>query len=559
MSMPLQQKGEQTAITPKDDDAWQWAALPESKRLVAQEREIIVKAVIERMETRGEKSRFAIECLLAKIESGGANKSITETALRLGKKGKPPVRSTLSRWLKLYKKGGAVMLAPGHKGGTRKDYGWELRAEHLYRLPSKPDIAAVEMWLRQEHFKGVTYSRVHRYLKSLPAERGANGRGRLGPRLYDNTQKSFVRRNTAMLEVGSVYQGDGHTIDVYLQHPTGRKPWRAELTLWIDIRSRYVVGWYISEAESAHSTLFALSHAMLSQDHIPAVLHIDNGSGYKNKMMSDESTGFYDRFGITVMHSRPYNAKGKGQVERFFGTMERQFGKKWPSYCGADMDDEAIQLLLKKYKKGEAELPSLAQYIDGFKEWLNTYHNEPHRGLDGKTPAQVWADLKPHNVKPKAAAIFWPRTKRTVSRQSIRLDNREYMAPELISYNGKTIHVEHNIHDDSFIRCLLDDGRWICDAKLVHKADYMPSSRLDEAKQKRLKSQIKRLEVHIDEQRERAGLAITHEDQLEIMNADHALLTDKGEGEEFEVGALTPTSEQDVSNELRIDLTDTNY
>lgn len=558
MSVPAHTQ--QTTLAMMTTDAERaWAELPDNKRATASDRAAVIRAVKTRIDGNGESANVAIECVLLEMETGRSSIEMIQAAKRVGRKGNLPNRATLHRWLAAYNEGGLVALAPAHKGGTRKASNWEVRAEHLFRLPSKPAIAAVALWLREEGFEDATDSRVRRYLNSLPAERGVNGRGRLGPRLFENKQKHFVRRDTSMLDIGSVYQGDGHTIDVYLQHPTGNKPWRAELTAWIDVRSRYIVGWYISEAESAHSTLFALSHAMLSHDHIPSVLHIDNGSGYKNKMMSDDSTGFYDRFGITVMHSRPYNAKGKGQIERFFGTMERGFGKKWPSYCGADMDDEAIQLLLKKFKKGEARMPTLTQYIDGFKAWLDAYHNQPHGGLEGKTPAEVWAELQPHNVEPKSAAIFWPRTTRTVIRQAIRLDNREYMAPELISYNGKMIHVEHNIHDDSFVRVLDTKGRWICDAMLVHKADYMPSSRLDEAKQKRLTSQIKRLEVHIEEKRERAGLAVTHEDQLAMMNDKIPGLVDKGMEEEFEIGAVTPTSKQHVPENVDIDLTDTNY
>jgi len=520
------------------DDAWQ--RIPESKQLIANDRGLIVKEAKRIADSEGRALRDAIEIMLLRMEvEEDVDTNLIKIAKTLGKKGKIPSYSTINRWVKDFNKLGIIGLAPRHKGSEQKVYGWEARAMCLYNKPSKPDINAVARKLMSEGFKNVTYDRVYRFITSLPAQKGEMSRGRLGPRLYENTQKTFKRRSTEHLPVGSCFQGDGHTLDIYMQHPTGKKPWRAELTLWIDVTSRYVVGWYLSEAESAHSTLFALSYSILKHDHVPAILHIDNGSGYKNKMMGDDSTGFYARLGIDVMHSRPYNAKAKGQVERFFGTMERDFNKWFDSYCGADMADEAIQLLLKKYKKGEATLPTREQWMAAFTDWLEQYHNKPHGGLDGRTPAELWATLERHPVEMKSTAIFWPRVTRTVKRQAITLDKREYMAPDLIQYNNKKLTVEYNLHDDSMVRILDDKGRWLCDATLVTKQDYLPASRLEEAKQKRLASSIKRLEVHAQEKRDRAGLSITHDqiiDDVEMLeNQCDSTLLEKTTGTEVPV------------------------
>ena len=536
------------------DDAW--SRLPESKRKVANDRNKIVAAVKQLIDD-DYSQRAAIELLLLRIDANEADDALIEIARTLGRAGKPPGYSTVKRWMDDYNNYGLVGLAPSHKGSESKQYGWEVRALHLYSLPSKPSISAVARKLIAEGFDHVTETRVRRFINNLPADKAELSRGRLGTKLFNNTQKTFKRRSTENLPVGALYSGDGHTLDVYLQHPSGNKPWRAELTLYIDVTSRTIVGWYVSEAESAHSTLFALSHALITLDHIPAYLHIDNGSGYKNKMMSDDATGFYDRFGMSVMHSLPYNAKGKGHVERFFKTMECDFNKWYPSYCGADMADEAVQLLLKKHKKGEVQLPTLDQWCHDFEQWLEQYHNTKHRGLNGKTPAEVWATLERHPVEPRSAAIFWPRTTRTVSRECVRLDNREYMAPELIQYNSRQVQIEYNLHDDGFVRVMDNKGRWVCDAKLVNKIDYLPTSRLEEAKQKRLQSQIKRLEVHANEKRERAGLAITHDQVLgdveQLVNNTTAL-------PETKTGpALTDPDLNQLDDLLELDITDTSY
>lgn len=499
-----------------------WDEVPEEKRGRAMLRLPLVQRCLDRV-AAGDSLSAAIDHLLLSIQTGRASADLVNLALELGRGGKTVNRATLHRWCGDFRKHGLMGLVPDYKGSERKSYGWEARALHFWQLPSKPAVSAIARWIREEGHTEATEARVRRYIAALPAD--ARVRGRIGARLFDNTQKGFIRRSTSNLAIGACYEGDGHTLDIYLQHPNGDRPWRAEITVWIDVASRYVPGWYVSESESGNSTLFALSHALVGQDHIPLCLHIDNGSGYKNRMMSAESTGFYARFGIEIMHSRPYNAKGKGIIERFFGTLERDFGKRFPSYCGADMDPEALQKLLKRVKRGEAQLPTLAQFVDAFRAWLDSYHATPHRGLDGKTPAEMWAALERHAVEPKVAAIFWPRVTRTVERQAVRLDRREYLAPQLLAYNGNSVQIEYSIHDDSFVRVLDERGRWICDARLVQKVDYLPASRLEEARQKRLAAQIKRLESHADEKRVRAGLAITHDQVL------HAL-------EDFEAPAL---------------------
>lgn len=537
------------------DDAWQ--RVPASKRLVATDRGKLVMEVIRIMNSVVSQ-RSAIELFLMRIDlEDYIDPTIIQLAKKLGRKGRLSY-STLNRWVNGYNKNGLFGLLPNHQGSGQKVYGWEVRATRLYSLPSKPSISAVTRKLIAEDFADVTEARVRRYIKSLPSDKGEMSRGRLGPRLFVNTQKSFVRRSTENLPVGTCYQGDGHTLDLYLQHPSGKKPWRAELTLWLDVTSRYVVGWYLSEAESGNSTLFALSYAILSHDHIPAVLHIDNGSGYKNKMMSDDSTGFYSRLGITVMHSRPYNAKGKGHVERFFGTMERDFNKWFESYCGADMADEAIQALLKKHKKGEITFPTAEQWIVEFNRWLEQYHNTPHGGLNKKTPAEVWATLERHPVEIKSTAIFWPQRVCMVRREAITFDKREYMAPELIQYNGKKLTIEYNLHDDRAVRVLDDKGRWICDAPLVNKADYLPASRIIEAKQKRAEQSVKRLGVHMQEQIDRSGLAITHDqnvDELLDFNADKLLDTKKG----ATLTEAAPDTSISDSDDAELDIFDTDY
>ena len=491
--------------------------------------------------------------------------------LRPSKPGQCPNRATIYRWDDQYRQhlnGDSVAAAPKHKGSEREVGGWEALALRLWSTSTKRTIASIARELREDHgFNGATYSRVHGYINSLPANLRENSSARLGAKLYKNTQRGFVRRDTSVLPPGFLYQGDGHMVDVYITHPFTGDIWRPELTAWMDIGSRFMAGWYISESESSHSTLFALSRALVAHDHVPAMLHIDNGSGYASKMMNDESSGFYSRFNIEAMFALPYNAKAKGQVERWFGTMERDFGKRWDTYCGADMAAEALQLITRDVKSGKRRLPSLQEYVAALAAWIEKYHHRPHPGLNGRTPAEVWAEREQTPLHMPAEAIVRPRTERVVGRQSVRLHNREYGAAELVAYNKDAVLIEYDLLDDSSVRILAKDGRWICDAKLIRKADYLPASRIAEAQQNRLEGQVKRLDRKRDELEARAGLTITHDKvqyDIDALNAGAAMhLTYKQERVGFEMnlgpGAATPNPNGTGAEPDDIDITVIDY
>lgn len=536
---PLMQSNISLAATGDPD----WARLPEKKRQQVADRLLFIKPILEQSCRTGS-AAAAIDNFLLRAKAGALPPQLTEAATRISKAGKLPSKATLYNWIKAYQSLGLMGLVPSHKGSERAAYGWEVRAMNLFNKPSKPSYAAVAEWLRDEGHASATYHRVRAYLEALPAHMSEFSAKRLGTNLHRDTQKHFVRRNTESLPVGFIYQGDGHTADVYIAHPATGKIWRPEITAWMDIRSRYLVGWFISESESALTTLFALSHALITHDHVPAMLHIDNGAGFKSKMVNDDSLGFYARFDIEPMFSIPRNAKGKGQIERWFRTLEEREGKRWDTYCGADMAPEVLQKITRDVNSGKRNLPSIDEYKAGLDAFVDRYNNTPHSALDDKTPAEVWATLERTPLHTPDMAICRPHKEVSVRRQAVVLHKREYTAPDLIAYNGKKLVAEYSVHDDSAIRMLDTQGRWICDAKLVNKKDYLPSSRIEEAQNRRLTGQRKRLQKKLDEADARAHLGRTQEALLQ--NLDELTATVTNNIEQKESDELTPAMDFDL-------------
>lgn len=429
--------------------------------------------------------------------------------IRGKKKDVCPDRATLYRWLadfEKFKTGNTLALTKKYTGRVRKTYGWEHKAIELFQLPSKPGYADVAFWLRTDYgFDTATKSRVTRYLQTMPETLGKQSPGRMGKKFYKHNLSPYKIRDNDVLPVGFGYEGDGHTIDAYIAHPSGKKVYRPELTIWIDVRSCYIAGWYMSDDESSISTLFALSHAMLNEDHVPAMLFLDNGSGFKSRMMADNVIGYLNRMSITPSWCIAENSKGKGLVEGFWKIFRNRHDKKFKTYCGDDMAPEINRRLTNEVERGLRTLPTYAEYLESVKKFINDYNNEPKGRLNGETPRQLWLrDLNQVKVHIAADALVMPREIRTVKRWRIRLHGRFYGAAQLAQYNNRTVLVEYSLHRDGEIRVLDEQERLVCIAKLVGKIDRLPESRIVEAEDKRLKGQIIRIEKQLDEAKLRA-------------------------------------------------------
>lgn len=495
-----------------------WAAASEDQRRVAGLREALLKPLAV-LVAQGASANKAIALLMAQLDGGTASPRTRHLAACIDDAGGLSA-PTLKRWLAAYIKTGKNALLPKHTGRVRQTYAWDIRAIALYNLPGKPGFADVSSRLIQEGFGDATESRVKRYLKALPATLGANSPARVGKHLHQLTRQKFQRRSLEEVLVGEIYAGDGHTSDCYVASPNTGKPYRLELTVWIDIKSSYIAGWWPSESESTVSTLFAMSHALRQHNHVPAWAYVDRGPGYRSKLLADEDTGFYSRFDIGVIGALPGNPHGKGWIERFFRTVRDKHDKFFAGgqvYCGDDMAPEVNRRLSADLATGKRVLPSLRSYMDSFTSWLEHYHHSPQDKLGGRTPAQVWNELRPVPVEISMDAVARPRAECSVLRQTVRLHNRFYYAEALALYDAAKVDVEYDLHNDSHVWVFDKKGRFIVEAKQTGTIGVLPTSRLEEGRDRRLAGQIKRLERHASEARARRADPIDASSQAQAL------------------------------------------
>ena len=534
-------------------DPWQEATA--RAREVASYREKIVHLVNEYM-SGGLSQRLAVDLLICRYETGKLPEYVMESVKGATKKGREtPSRSTICAWVKSYNAAHDVAdLLPEHKGRVVANPAWWGPALEYYNATgTKVDMSAV--WRRLVEVDGfaVTYDQVRHYLSGVPAMYGRHSPARIGKNLYRLTQKAYIRRSTEKALPGDVYVADGYCADIYLAHPITGDIWRPELTVAIDLRSRCIVGWRADEHEGTIAVQNMWAECFAHWNHVPPFIYIDNGSGYKNKLMDDELTGFYARAGVQqIIHAIPGNPHGKGWVERTFRIIKDVFLKLWRHefYCGTDAAQEVLKKTTAECKAGRMHPPSLAEFTQAFNEWIARFHNRPHPEDKTVTRAQVWSQLVP--IPPAATLTELKRqaVTLTVRRASIRQGKRTYWHPDLHAFNEHKVILEYDLMDDSVAVIRNLQGRWICDAHLVRKIDAIAPNRLEEKRMQRTHDSIKRLEQKMDEQRARGALVI----DADVIAESVATLVAPHPKEEPLLIDLTNDTAKETEPPLKLDL-----
>jgi putative transposase len=354
------------------------ADLTDHQRMERDARAGVVAAIRRFQVEAGCSQEAAMQTLLALAASGRADPVVVKS-LQLARDGRgrkgsdaglPSIR-TLKRWI------AAPDLTPRIAQRDMTIPPWAKVFLERYQQPQKPSIEAAyrdacNAWTAAER---PSIHQVRRFLDKLGTV--TRERGRMGPRELKNIQP-FIRRDFSLLEPNDIWTADGHCFDAEVQHPLHGRPFRPEITAILDIATRRCTGWSIDLAESGTAVADAIRHAA-ERNGIPAIFYVDNGGGYQNAMMKDETTGLMARLGTDMRHSIAYNSQARGVIERAHQTIFVQAAKQLPSYIGAAMDREArlqqFKVTRKALKNGGA-MPLI----------LRAVHRRPCRRVQRQGP-----------------------------------------------------------------------------------------------------------------------------------------------------------------------------
>jgi len=517
-----------------DDGRWNIAT--DAARKTANARAAIVEYTQSYIKC-GFSQNKAVEISLERLHKSWVQTEINESYQKIvGNSNKNITRSTLCDWLKYYKQFGKSGLLPNHKGRVKVSQEWEAIATNLFNQPSAPDMSAVHRHLVEVLGFSCSYNQIRTYLTNQPTKTGKFSPKRIGNKIHKLSEKPFISRDWDNHQAGEVYMADGYKADIQLAHPVTGTPWRPELTIAVDVASGAIISWRADNAENQFRVQEFWAQTFSIHDHVPIIVYLDNGAGYKNKQSlgtnkdgkiakkseQQSTTGYLQKMGVQkVQFGRPHNPHAKSFIERTNRAIKEDFLKMWRPqfYCGNDRNTDHAKWL---HRQKSIQYPRLPEFTDAFNDWIIRFNNRPHPTRTDTTRAQIWAQRINIPVHQNFENMQKPQAKRIVQRARLRLNNREYQHPELYNWNHKEVIIEWDLDREKSISVRDLNGRLICEAPLVAKKEQFSQSYRDDLRKKAELAAIARKEKQIDEikarNRELVNVDKTADQALELIN-----------------------------------------
>ncbi|MCW2480519.1 Mu transposase C-terminal domain-containing protein [Candidatus Symbiopectobacterium sp. NZEC135] len=415
-----------------------------------------------------------------------------------------------------------ALLAPGHKKAKQPEQvAWVPMFMAHYRSPNGPTVAEAYKdfcaeWMH--HYADQPAMRdaipsihaVYRVMDKMP--KIVRQRGRVTGSAMTALQ-TYVKRDWSVMPVNGVWIGDGHSMKMKVAHPDHGRPFTPELTLVIDGRTRYVVGWSLALAENTLAVADALRHG-IEHHGVPLLYYSDNGAGETGKLLDADITGILPRLGIEHPTGIPGNPQARGIIERLNKEIPARIARKFATYNGRSADKETARITSRAIdsamnalnqnkalnavqKSAIAKLPSWSQLIDAIEDEITAYntqhrHSElPLRAAGGHyTPAEYRAELLADAEidrlsEAELREMFRPQVKRIAQRGWLSIFNNQYFAEALIQVDGEEVLVAFDIHDASSVTVRRLDGSFVCTAivngntRAAFPVDYIEKVRKD--------------------------------------------------------------------------------
>ena len=329
-------------------------------------------------------------------------------------------RSTILRWVKLYKDSGGKLEALANHG--RSDNGKSRAIDEetglaLIRLRQELPKATLARLIREMNTRRLispglvlTPATVHRFLRSNGLMKGA----RVAPE---------DRRKFEAELPNDLWQSDcmhGPRVD---HQGKNRKTY---LIAFIDDHSRLVphAEFYLSESLATY--VKALEQALLTRG-LPRKIYTDNGSAFRSHHLEHVTASL----GIALIHARPYRPQGKGKIERFFRTVRGDF--------------------LSGFKGN-----TLAELNQALFFWLNDLYHQRIHSSTGQTPfARFTSRMECLREAPPNLKDYFRKTvrRRVAKDRTLSLDGRIYEAP--VSLIGRQVALLYHEEEPERVEIML--------------------------------------------------------------------------------------------------------
>ena len=338
---------------------------------------------------------------------------------------------TVTRWVQRYKERGYPGLLPEERidKGTRRQLSEVTLARAIELRREDPERSVLRIIRIMEMEGLVEEGEVKRTTLSRALCREGMSRAEV-----TRSKETFRPREAPY--PNALWQMDTQHA-LMLPSGTGRR--RIYLVACIDDYSRHVVArLYLQDNRPALADV--LRRAILARG-LPEALYCDNGANYRSHLLQDAC----GELGIDLRHARPYRPQGKGRVERFFGTVSRQW------------NHEAQHLI------DAGKLTTLAELQRFFAAWLESEYNTRLHSATREAPNARLGHTHPEHPRVfadplKLERAFLVKEDRSVSATgTISVQGEDYEVDAALAkrritirfdpYDLTHIHVEHEGKD----------------------------------------------------------------------------------------------------------------
>lgn len=372
-----------------------------------------------------------------------------------------PLR-TLQRWTAAYRRAGLAGLART----PRRDHGTRRLPPPLVHLieglalrSPRPTAAAVHRRVvavaQDQRWPIPSYSTVYAIIAQL--DPALTTLAHKGGKAYADAFDLVHRREAT--GPNAIWQADHTPFDLWVRDHRGRpaRPW---LTVIMDDYSRAIAGYALNlAAPSALQTALALRQAIGRKGEpgwhlcgIPEVFYTDHGADFTSRHLEQVAADLK----MQLVFSRVGAPRGRGKIERFFGTVNQLFLCTLPDYTPPGTSPPAAPTLTL------SELDARLRIF-----LIEDYHQRVH-GETGARPQERWdaggfLPRLPDSPEQLDLLLLTVATPRTVHPDGIRFQGLRYLDLTLAAYVGEAVTIRYDPRDLAELH-IYHRGRFLCRA-----------------------------------------------------------------------------------------------
>ncbi|GLW56798.1 Mu transposase C-terminal domain-containing protein [Kitasatospora phosalacinea] len=250
-----------------------------------------------------------------------------------------------------------------------------------------------------------------------------------------------------------------------------RKPW---ITWFVDCATSAICGMAVTpQYPTRESILVALRDALLRDDRhgpfggLPTYIRVDGGKDFLSTTVGNA----LGAFAVEMTPLPPYHPELKGTVEAVNGAIQTTLLPSMPGHT------KRPRLINGKHADDENSHLTFQEFVAAVRTWVSWWnHENTIDSLNGRTPAQAWADdLTPiYDVNTEDLHTFTLErhgTPLTINNDGVRWRKRRYIADWMEGLVGTKVHLRHLLHHDHTVELYdIDTGKHLGSATLSDQA-----------------------------------------------------------------------------------------